>query len=152
MLLMTGIPWSMPNADQYRSKFLHWSQCRSMPISANQFWSIPLNRHWEELIGIERQFGSMPWFWSALGIDRGSLVMVSWHTSKTRFINIRNFKFVIKKWVFLLLSIWCPEVKTSNKRLWRKMNLFYDVIYITFLVVCQPTTLVNRTVKKKLFD
>ena len=30
----TGLPWSMPNADQCRSKLWHWSQCRSIPINA----------------------------------------------------------------------------------------------------------------------
>ncbi len=63
---VSGLPRSMPNADQCRSKSWHWSQCRSIPINADQFRSILL-------IGIERHFGSMPWFWSASGIDRGRL-------------------------------------------------------------------------------
>ena len=43
---------------QCRSKFWHWSQCRSIPINADRFLS--------ESIGIERRFESMPWFWLAL--------------------------------------------------------------------------------------
>ncbi len=57
-----GLPWSMSNADQCRSKSWHWSK-------------IILN--WEELIGNDRYWsplGSMPGFLSASGlcIDRGS--------------------------------------------------------------------------------
>ncbi len=61
------------NTDQCRSKFWYWSQCRSIPINADQFRSIPINwlRGHIPVIGIERHFGSMPWFWSALiDIDR----------------------------------------------------------------------------------
>ncbi len=40
-----------------------------MPVNSDQCRSIPIN--WSELISIERNFGSMPWFWSALtGTDR----------------------------------------------------------------------------------
>ena len=75
---MAGLPRSMPNADQCRSKRWHGSQCWSILINAVQFPSalMKIDRHWEELvgidrhwlamIGIERHFGSMPWFWSAL--------------------------------------------------------------------------------------
>ena len=48
----------MPNADQCRSKSWHWSE-------------MSLNRNWSTL-------GSMPEYWSALGIDRGSPVKPEW--------------------------------------------------------------------------
>ncbi len=48
----------MPNADQCRSKFWHWSQCRSVPINA--------------LRGISDRCHDFDRHWSALGIDRGS--------------------------------------------------------------------------------
>ncbi len=56
----TGLPRSLPNADHGIDP-----KCLSMPIIADQCRSIPLNRNWSTL-------GSMPEFWSALGIDRGS--------------------------------------------------------------------------------
>ncbi len=79
-LIYTGLPRSMPNAinaNQCWSKFWHWSQCRSIPINADQCRS---------MIGIERHFGSMPWFWSALiGIghwsDESCIQDWSWHHS-----------------------------------------------------------------------
>ncbi len=72
-LAISGLPWSMPNADQCRSKFLHWSQCQSIQINA-QFRSMPFNfDQFRSIISIERHFRSMPWFWSTLGIDRWSL-------------------------------------------------------------------------------
>ncbi len=71
------LPWSMPNADQCRSKFWNWSQCRSILINADQFLSISLNsdqcrsmpdqaeliQHWSALID---NVLLMPWS----GIDR----------------------------------------------------------------------------------
>ena len=82
------------NTDQCQSKFWHWSQCRSIPINADPAFTLELalvicgpsenkgaligiERNWSALIGIERHFRSMPWFWSALGIDRGSPVYSS---------------------------------------------------------------------------
>ena len=73
----TRLPWSMPNANQCRSKSCHWSEtpinddhCQS--ISIKSFWLI---WHWLELIGIRinaRILIGIDWHWSALGIDRGS--------------------------------------------------------------------------------
>ncbi len=82
------------NTDQCQSKFWHWSQCWSIPINADPAFTLELalvicgpsenkgaligiERNWSALIGIERHFRSMPWFWSALGIDRGSPVYSS---------------------------------------------------------------------------
>ncbi len=48
------------NVDQCRSKFWHWSQCRSIPI----------DRQWSALRGIADQCHDL--HWEALGIDRGS--------------------------------------------------------------------------------
>ncbi len=54
----------MPISAQCRSKLQHWSSCWSKLIIADQCrWA---------MIDIERYFGSMPGFWSALGIDRES--------------------------------------------------------------------------------
>ena len=45
LILMTRLPWSMPNADQCRSKLLHWSLLGSMPqfrsalIGIDRYWS-----------------------------------------------------------------------------------------------------------------
>ncbi len=61
------------NADKCRSKFWPWSQCLSILINADQCRSIPTNSSQcrSALRDIERHFGSMPCFWSALiGIDR----------------------------------------------------------------------------------
>ncbi len=58
----------MPNVDQCRSKFWHWSKCQSIPINTDQFLSMPLNasqclsmpdqaeliRYWSALIGNDR--------------------------------------------------------------------------------------------------
>ena len=58
---LSGLPGSLPNADQFRSKLQHWSQMLrlivkityiSIPIIANQCWSISLNSdqqwsHWK---------------------------------------------------------------------------------------------------------
>ncbi len=71
--------YPMPiNPDQCRSKSWHWSEmvlnadhCRSILINSSQCWSW----HWSALIGIDRNWltlGSMPQFWPAMGIDRGS--------------------------------------------------------------------------------
>ena len=60
------------------------SQCRSLPINADQFRSIPLigiDRHWSELIDIginARILICIDRHWSALGIDRGSPVNAHW--------------------------------------------------------------------------
>ncbi len=99
-LQITGLPRSMPNADQCPSKFWHWSQCRSIPINGNQFWSIPLNftdtdaliRHWEELIGndqhwelfrINAQCRSKSWHWSEmpLNADHCRSMVINWNRS-----------------------------------------------------------------------
>ncbi len=48
-------PRSMPNADQWWSKYWHWSQFR-----------------WLALRGISDQCHGFDWHWSGLGIDRGS--------------------------------------------------------------------------------
>ncbi len=51
--------WQDPmpiNTDQFQSKLRHWSQCHSIPT-------------------IVDHLGSMPKFWSASGIDRGSNVL-----------------------------------------------------------------------------
>ncbi len=56
----TRLPRSMPNADQYRSKLLHWSE---MPLNAYRFLS-GIDRHWDKLIGIYRVQvvkGQRPW-------------------------------------------------------------------------------------------
>ncbi len=42
------------------------SQCRSLPIDIGINARICTDRNWSELINIDRHFGSMPWFWSAL--------------------------------------------------------------------------------------
>ncbi len=46
--MWTGLPRSMPHADQSRTTLLHWSQCRSIPINADGNWSA--------FIDIERNF------------------------------------------------------------------------------------------------
>ncbi len=70
------------------------SQCWSIPLNddVKQYWAFTQNighfdgfltnflgpnilcvdQNWSAMISIERHFVSMPWFWSALGIDRGS--------------------------------------------------------------------------------
>ena len=58
--------------DTYNKTPLINAQCRSMPVNVSQcrsmIWFSPVF-YWcldPALIGIERHFGSMPWFWSAL--------------------------------------------------------------------------------------
>ncbi len=60
----TRLPRSMPNADQCRPKFWHWSQCWSIPIG--------IDRHWEELIGNDRH-------WEALWINAMILIAIDRH-------------------------------------------------------------------------
>ena len=38
--MYAGLPQSMPNADQYRPKYWHWSR---IPLNAVLCWSIPIN-------------------------------------------------------------------------------------------------------------
>ena len=49
MRIKSGLPRSMPNADQCRSKFWHWSQCRLRDISDQCH---DFDRHWSALISI----------------------------------------------------------------------------------------------------
>ena len=45
-LILTGLPRSMPNADQRRSKFWHWSQCQIATLGHSHYilWlTIPQN-------------------------------------------------------------------------------------------------------------
>ncbi len=76
-LFYSGLPrCPMPiKADQCQLKFCLWSQCRSItPLvwCIDSFTNVLLmpwfgiDRHWQELIDIERHFRSMPWFWLAL--------------------------------------------------------------------------------------
>ncbi len=67
--ILALIPMSI-NANQLQSIAINVNQCQ-----IKQNWSdidvllMPwsgIDRNWEELIGIERHFGSMPWFWYAL--------------------------------------------------------------------------------------
>ncbi len=89
--LFTGLPRSMPNADQCRSKSWHWSEmplnanhCRSMPINSDQFLSMPINanlaligieRNWEELIGIDRHWSEL----IDIGINARILIGIDRH-------------------------------------------------------------------------
>ena len=64
---IAGFPWSVSTADQYQLKSRHWSE---ISLNADHCGlRININRHLEELIGIERNWstlGSMAEFWSAL--------------------------------------------------------------------------------------
>ena len=51
-----GLPRSLPNANQYRSKLRYWSQCRSLRILIDQQWSA--------LRGISYQCQDFDWHWS----------------------------------------------------------------------------------------
>ena len=64
-----GSPWIIA---QCRSKLWHWSQCRPIPVIANQFQSmiIPLDRHWEVF-----QINARIWL-ALIGI--GDLTRESW--------------------------------------------------------------------------
>ncbi len=122
---ITGLPLSMPNADKCRSKFWHWSQCRSIPIDSSQL--IGIDRHWSAMIGIERHFGSMPWFWSALvGIDQHwtlieGVLRISVHTSS---------KESNKKWIChsfpqpLTECIKIPESSQASDKNWNSPFLY----------------------------
>ncbi len=50
----TGLPWSMPNADQCRSKPGIDPKYRSIPIIADQYWAILIGivRHWARIKGV----------------------------------------------------------------------------------------------------
>ncbi len=92
----SGLPRSMPNADQCRLKFWHGSQ-----MSINSNWSplIGNDRHWEAfqinamiLIGIDWHWLALIGIghWSALGIDRGSLA---------RCLSVRYIRYFIAFWL-----------------------------------------------------
>ena len=62
----SGLPRSLPNADQYRSKSKYWSV---MPINSCQFLSMLIYRQWSTLRGIDRrwdQWHNFDWYWLAL--------------------------------------------------------------------------------------
>ncbi len=67
----TGLPRSMPNADQCRSKFWHWSQCRS------------IDRHWSALIGNDRH-------WETFRINAMILIGIDRHWALTGGVLIVN--------------------------------------------------------------
>ena len=63
--LKAGLPRSMPNADQCRSKSempLNANHCWSMSINSDRFLSMrsmPIDRHSEELIGIDQHWSEL---------------------------------------------------------------------------------------------
>ena len=87
---ITGLPLSMPNANQCRSKFWHWSQCRSMSINSDQSQSFnqcqSIDRQWSALIGID-------WHWSAL-IRIGHWLRESWYYRNCLRIEIAKSHFL----------------------------------------------------------
>ena len=125
---------SMPNTEQCRSMLdqswsysRHWSQCRSIPINADQCkinaaWSgidlhwpalIGIERNWSTSIGIERNLGSMPWLWSALGIDPWRLVRYSIYMT-CNFQQVKWDDLVLEHnfWVqFTSTVLFCASVK-----------------------------------------
>ncbi len=130
-MYISGLPQSLPNADQCRSKLQYWSQCRSIPIIADQFLSIPINfdqcRHWSEFRGIDRQwsamisngrhFGSMPRFWPGiLGIDRGSPDIFKQHAdSFGKNVDVDQVCFAFFVLHFALFSAW-PHDSSNLQR------------------------------------
>ena len=109
-LNISGLPRSMPNADPCRwmsikilaliPMSINADQCRSMPINSyqcriKQNWCFTgaLIRHWSAMIGIERHFRSMPWFWSAL-IGIGHWLGESWYMSLCKLVG--NITFLVK--------------------------------------------------------
>ena len=61
---------------QFRSMLIKILALITMSINSDQCWSIPIDRHWEELIDNGRHLGSMPWFWRTLGFDNWALIEV----------------------------------------------------------------------------
>ncbi len=72
-----SLSWSMPNADQCRSKLHYWSQCRSIKINADHADQFLINidhidRNWEVFRVNFRIFIGIDLYWSTLDIDQGS--------------------------------------------------------------------------------
>ncbi len=68
----TGLPGSLPNANQCRSKYRQWSE---IYLNADQHWGVStgIDWHWSAFIAL----GSITLFWSAL-ISIGQWYSQSW--------------------------------------------------------------------------
>ncbi len=101
--LYTGLPWSMPNANQCQWKFWHWSQFKFLSISINGrssridlalmfYWCLDpacrgIDRNWSALIGNDHH-------WEAFRIDAMILICI-WHWSREYCIHLFSYTLTV---------------------------------------------------------
>ncbi len=148
----SGLPGSLPNANQCRSKHRHWSE---IPLNVNHYWSMPIviDRHWLEIIVIERYFGSMPGFWSALiGIDWGdpdlrikrfgknSATATWWSVKEVEAFNLRKVLGLwrIKKTKSKIYNFFVYDRQPGGIYMYRILSLskFINTISLVLLLIC----------------